>query len=93
MLSVDHPLPMVRTGARARIGFEHRLLGLLDLKKQRIVVRCDEKPNAADGTDAADANNLDCDIAQSIAVKRDIALPVRGSLSPAPAPTSRTDGR
>jgi hypothetical protein len=52
-------LPMVGIGALARIGLEHRGVGLLDLQEQRIVVGGHEQRYHAHGADAAHHDHLD----------------------------------
>ena len=69
-LSCDHPLALVRVGARPGKGREHGLLRFLDLQQQGVAVRRGQQGEGAERADAAHAHHLERDVLQPIALKQ-----------------------
>ena len=69
-LADDDPFAMVAVQALAGIGFEHGRRRFLDLQEDRVVVRGHEERDAAQGADAADADDLHRHVAEMEAIEQ-----------------------
>lgn len=75
-LSLDDPLALMLVLARAGVGGECRLLGLLELQKQRLVSAvAEQQQDERLGADGPDADDLACEVAE-VGAPQDLA-PVR----------------
>ena len=88
-----HPLPVVGEAAPARIGLEHRRLGLLDLEEQRVgVVATEHERDPAPGPDAPDPDDLAGEVDEPVALEQVAAIGLQacaGTRGSAPRATSR----
>src|SRR5215470_17481958 len=72
-LALDHALALMAVELR-RQPLEHGLAGFLELQEQRRAVATHVEPDGAERADAADADNLEGDVLERVAIEETEAV-------------------